>query len=773
MPSTTSIQRGLLWLLAAFAAASMIYLAWPKSIPDAVERAELSQFNPHRTAPVLKGPDTGRSPHSDVVTPEHGASGTLHFLSMADLKPASGSAWGIAASDMHERLEEEREYVADSQGLLRIPEGEWTLHSADGTWIPMSPQIRTTRGAAQVVWVQRRQVLQFLVTTASGQPINGVLAIWIPPGTDQRRDSDSPSINSTSDESGRVVLEDCPCDLGLAVFLHPDYERQEVSICGPPAGTVRVVLHPALAGRRLTFTRLGEGGEVRDVVLSSMLGYEIARCAPGSSSVVVPAWVAPGEALLTASPTTHPCLLTLTKLASDEVALPGRRQAAITVDSSARCPGMVTIETWIGDISGLSVEVIRPNVVRAESGVVAIIDVPSHVRIGVRASDPCGGFEQADLTADDPAPRSHLLLGPAESLALRAVDKSGRLVRSARAATQFGGKFVQNSSGLIRIPLALGLNSFTVEADGYASVVVSRGLVEAAPQGEQFTTIVLELEVDAVFVVRSTDDSALPGMRVSVWSTGRAERTGESGPWVADLAVGSVSGVTDAAGRFHARGLRAGEAEVEVDLPPELGTDPYSRFPYPSQVSRHVLVHGGEYQLTAPRPMLLALHVVNGATAEPVRAFELRGEGAGMPTLEVRGSYWQGWCSSDVREMTVAVQGLGEAIVDVTHATPNEALRVPVLPGPQIRLRIVGMPRAPEGTEVLVQVMRATTNGLRLERTIKAHLDALGETVLELGDVPGAWIGVVGMRVGPTSIEFEPEFQSVQSGGVAHFRCVY
>ncbi len=532
-----------------------------------------------------------------------------------------------------------------------------------------------------------------------------------------------------------------------------------------------VTLWKSGPGRRLAFVSNENEGPVSDVALTSPDGYEIARTRPGQSWLYLPAWVGGVESLIATSPGTYPCFLATASLGNEVVTLPGLRVARITVEDLSGCGGTVTL-------------MFSPSVSEPPSGVNPLVpktliiappaemevEIPAGVSVVVSASNPCGAVGHALLAEDDPHPSERIALEVGKTLSVHVLDDSGASISSARVLADGYGAFT-SSRGLIRVPVTTRLSSFTVMAEGYRSVVMSRSVHSELPAEEGEVRLVLEPAVKATYLVCARGGRALPGMRVSVLATSSAVDLGGDGGWVADRVRESTRGTTDSSGSLQVTGLAAGAVDVAVDLPPEMGTDDLFRSAYPAVDFRLDLSDGGEYTLEVPAPRNVMLEVFDAESGKPVRGFELRTADEGA-AVAVEGSHWQGWISDELERLHVVVQGLGSARVDTESAAADQVLRVLVRRRPQVLVRVLDLPAAQQELELNVQVMKASPAGLHLDHVVDMKLGPSGEASLDPGDVADPVIGIAELKLNGIRLRFDPEFVTVVSGGVVEFRCV-
>ncbi|MEX1025053.1 MAG: hypothetical protein WD226_08240 [Planctomycetota bacterium] len=543
---------------------------------------------------------------------------------------------------------------------------------------------------------------------------------------------------------------------------------------------MHVVLRSIAAGRSLYFTKMDAITPVNGVILASPDGYEIARAAPDSASLVVPSWVQNDEPLLVTSPTTFPGVLRLSQVAGDAVALPGRRSATITCEDVTGCSQGATLVLGVEE-APLGTE-LEPSLARHQIALTAgspvTLELPSERKIWLRAHNSCGAFDEAEVAANERDVRATLALRSAEHQLVRVVDLGGSPITAARAATS-SGVFAADATGHIRLPLALDIGSFEVAAPGYSPVAVSRNRALSMTGAAEALHVVLVESIDTTFSVRSRSGRPLPGMSVRIWpESPRGALAPISEPGMIGATRRSLAGTTNSAGDFVARGLAAGPAEVEVALAPELATDPYLRSAYPIVASRHVLTDGGRVTLEAPEPLNVSLEVIDGTTGEPVRAFELRTHDPAAPPVAVRGAYWQGWISSDLEQLTAAVEGLGTEAFLPRRTPDGSPQRVVVGHRQQVELVFRDLPVAARGVDLSIGVMSSKANGLHGlhglhgERSAVVRADESGRALLDLGDATDLWIKIAPIELGGRRLRFEPELLAVGSEGSLIVRCV-
>ncbi|MEX1025044.1 MAG: hypothetical protein WD226_08195 [Planctomycetota bacterium] len=100
----------------------------------------------------------------------------------------------------------------------------------------------------------------------------------------------------------------------------------------------------------------------------------------------------------------------------------------------------------------------------------------------------------------------------------------------------------------------------------------------------------------------------------------------------------------------------------------------------------------------------------------------------------MRGAYWQGWISSDLERLVVAVEGLGIAEFRPRPTTDGKPELVFVGQRSPVTLQFLDLPAGGRGIDLSIQVLRSTTDGLHAERSAVARTDASGHALLDLGD---------------------------------------
>jgi hypothetical protein len=702
------------------------------------------------------------------------AGGGLCLLSPGSLTPAAGSRWAL------EGPEPEQSpiiAVADDFGRLGVGPGVWTLQALDTEWISPPGSHLVDPGSEQIVWIQRAVSRQFKVLGPSDVPLHGAMALWRPRTVEGAGggSTDSPFVRGTTDAAGIVVFESGPFENGDVTFLYPEHDRVRLSMCGPPESEVTVRLTPSKAGRLLRFAPSDSNVRLETLAITTDNGMEIARANEPSIAVQLPGWVDPSEPLRVIAPGVFPCQFRLRDLTEDLVILPTVIAVPFLVEDGTGCrePISIFVRPTESSLAG-AVEPRIPSVATAtRAGEVARIELPDGSEVEVRAMNGCGALESRRFVVSAVDEAIQLSLGASGSVLLAVRSSSGNPLPTARASVSGLATFQAADDGIVRVPSGPSTRSIQVTAAGHGTAVLSRISPGEFPQAStEHVTVTLPTGCRALVTVRSAAGHPLAGMRVRAWPPTASEPLPLSSGWTVGRTSVAVVATSDGQGRCTLSGVPAGMTRIEVDLPPMLGTDPWRQSAYPPVRFERKIDDGSSIEVEVPEPVQIALQVLDATTGRPVEGFTLFGQAATVPPIEVSGDYWQGWVASSARRFLVVVEGLGSTEFTMDHARNQARHMLRVAPTSATLLRIIDPGSLPSGARLLVQVMEPSAEGLHIVASMEAVIDDRGESWLDLGPWPGAWIALGPILVGDARLRFDPEAQPAVLGGELVFRPV-
>ncbi|MCB9903736.1 MAG: hypothetical protein H6831_04945 [Planctomycetes bacterium] len=778
-PRTPSARPGLL-VGAAFVSVTIAFIVWLLSSSDQLPESLSSAPNSvdgaaNRTADhqssAVSSDRAAHAAHEPTVEPAATEAG-LQFLSVATREPVADEPWLIHAANMGHEVPPV-EARSDADGRIALPAGSWQVESLESTWLPLQSPIEIEGLQFKTVWVQRLSRRSFCFVSPSGAPLQGVSVQWFP--WRPRREMSDGQLEARclarSNDAGEALIEDCACENGMAVCLHPEYERVLLSLCGKPDGVIHVAMTPVSPPRALTFVMGPERTPVTNLVLSSPAGYVLASSAAGSSEVLVPSWVLSDEPILVESPATQPCLIRLGALIGEEVLLPARKRLSLRVRGDLRCAGEIRVALRQERSSdAVGVEALLPtHALVLADGDSREISVPAGTAIRVVATDACGNLVDEHVAPD--VELVDLVLGgrTGEQLVVRVIDRAGRSVSKASANTRLGSRVEADDSGRLLIPITPDLDSFELHAKGFSTLTLVRSESGSSLEGTGELIVTLRPVVSNRVLVQDSNAEPLSGMRVIIWQPMDESAVPPGSAWIVPRVASSIAGTTGGDGQVVIRGLRVGEAKIEIRLPTELGTDAYERSLYGTPMTRVEVTKDAFHVMDAPNVVNLALEVHSSVTGRPVRGFELRSAQADGPRIEVSGGVWQGWVAQDVDPLQVIVEGLGIEQIRLGPEIAGRRQRVLVGAGPTAHVRLTGLPTDSIDSVVNVMIMRNESGGLELERSVSQQLDANGALEVVLGGTADPWIGISSLVIKGESFRFEPAFQAANAGATLEF----
>lgn len=741
-----------------------------RGAPGAVSQLRVDALAP-ATNPELETPGAAaaRRSNSEHAEPANAATephGRVAFLGAVDARPIGDTPWTLTSAGP-DAARVRVDVRGDEHGFTDAPLGTWNVASGDESLVAPREPLLVDSTTTAIVWVLRRGTLSFRLSTPAGAPIEAVHAHWLPyhaPDQDWAATLEAAEraraleFVQRSDDAGRVSFANAPIDAGVAVFLHPRFQRRVYWVTGAQPDPVELTLQPAASAPvRVAFVRCGDRTPVTGVRVRPNAGYVLATDEGTPGSVEIPSGVGPHEPLTVEAPGIFRAAFQLSDAAAGtielhEVSLVHVRAVAA---ASVECDVALHVDATCPRGSSACATPLFEPVRTLRSGVRSTIPCPLGTALAVRAFAENGAVAETSLALDQREHTLELALRVAEpALELEVFDAHGTRLTNAWAAAfhapDFRARATADGAGRLRVPVRDGVSTLEVGAAGCAVERFTRAPGDEAVSGAG--RIVLEREHAFRLGIVYPDGTPAPGIAVRV----RPARALPAPAGASSLPASwtraprrALVRVTDAAGQARFDGFAPGRCEVECSLAGILRSnesDETLAFP-PRELTLEPDAH--DYEIVIAGARQVGLRVREASTGLAVERFRLSACGGAME-LEVEGDTWRGWVPGDCASLGVSVAGVGRTTVALDASRAPATLVARVQPDVLTTVVVGGAEGAELDGTAEFNVFRARNGGLQLVDSVQvpmAHgrasfcLPIDGEFAIALASVGGAEFG--------------------------------